>query len=65
MPVHDVHVDEVGPAGLGHRQRVRQAREVGREEGRSDADFHDLGAGAPPSAGRDTVRETTSRLESG
>ena len=47
------------------RQGVRQAREVGGQERRSDPDVHDVGAAPGASGGRDTVRETTSRLERG
>ena len=64
MAVHHVHVDEVRAPGLGHRQGVGEAREVGREQGRRDPDFHERGA-ARASGDRETVSETTSRLDRG
>ena len=64
VAVHDVHVDEVRSACLRHRQGVRQAREVRREQRRRDRNSHERGA-AGVSGGRETVSETTSRLESG
>ena len=64
VAVHDVDVDDVGSARFDHRQGVRQAGEVRGQQGRRDTDVHDRG-GAGGSADRETVSETTSRVESG
>ena len=64
VAVHDVHVDEIRSSSLGRGQRVRQAGEVRREERRRDRDAH-RATGAAASEERETVSETTSRLEMG
>ena len=64
VPVHDVDVNQIGSSGLGLRQCIRQAREVGSQEGRRDPHAHECGTTAA-SGGRETVSETTSRLDSG
>ncbi len=38
VAVHDVDVDPVGSPGFGGRDRLGQAAEIGREEGRRDED---------------------------
>lgn len=40
MTVHDIDVDEVGPACLDARDRLGEAREVGRQNRRRDAHRH-------------------------
>ena len=42
MPVHHVHVNEVGAASLGGGDRLAQQGEVGGQERRGDEDAHRL-----------------------
>jgi hypothetical protein len=42
VPVHDIHVDQIGAAALGSSDLFTQRREIGCEDGWSD---EDAGAG--------------------
>ena len=63
MPVHDIHVDEVRSSLFGRRHRLRQPCKVGGQDGGRDAEAHRPAAEGSP--GRETVRDTTSRVEMG
>ena len=59
MPIHDIHMENVGPAGLADPGSAGEIREVGSEERRGDFDH-----GRAPWAAA-TTSEMTSRRRSG
>src|SRR6202040_2313668 len=63
--IHDVHVHEVRPARLRHRERVGQARESRGQQRRRDPYGHRGVTTRAASDAREPVTETTSRDDSG